>query len=184
MAKTSLPNNPDNLQFAPLSTHVRFMNLANHIYGRLCVAGYAGGRYWFCKCICGNTIKVRNSHLRKGHTRSCGCLAKETVTTHGETLNGVWSREYRSYMSAKERCQNPKSSKYQYYGGRGIEFRFTAFEQFLAEVGRRPTKEHSIDRIDNDGHYEPGNIKWSTRSEQRQNRRQAVRTGGKDNAPR
>lgn len=89
------------------------------------------------------------------------------VTTHGLTR----SPEYTAYCDAKARCRNPRKRRFYDYGGRGIEFRFESFEQFIAEVGMKPTPTDSIDRIDNDGHYEPGNVKWSTPKEQRRNRR-------------
>jgi hypothetical protein len=76
------------------------------------------------------------------------------------------SREYRSYQAAKFRCSNPKCCKWQYYGGRGIKFLFTSFEQFFAELGPRPTGT-TLDRIENDGNYEPGNVRWATWHEQR-----------------
>jgi hypothetical protein len=78
--------------------------------------------------------------------------------------------EYKAYFQARDRCINPKSPNYKNYGGRGIKFLFTSFEQFFAEVGRRP-KGKSIDRINNEGNYEPGNVKWSTRRQQALNRR-------------
>jgi len=81
-----------------------------------------------------------------------------------------FAREYNSYKSAQHRCRNPRDKAWKYYGGRGIEFRFTSFVQFIAELGPRP-EGTTLDRKDNDGHYEPGNVKWSTRSEQRLNSR-------------
>lgn len=79
--------------------------------------------------------------------------------------------EYRSYSGAKQRCTNPKAKRYQDYGGRGIEFRFTSFKEFITHVGLKPTPRHSLDRNNNDGHYEPGNVKWATPSEQNKNQR-------------
>jgi hypothetical protein len=79
--------------------------------------------------------------------------------------------EYHAYIGARSRCRNPKNDSYDKYGGRGIEFRFSSFEQFFAELGPRPGPEYSVDRIDNEGHYEMGNVRWATLSEQNLNRR-------------
>lgn len=79
--------------------------------------------------------------------------------------------EYRSYSGAKQRCTNSKSKNYADYGGRGIEFRFVSFQQFINCVGNKPTPKHSLDRIENEGHYEPGNVRWATCSEQNRNQR-------------
>lgn len=78
--------------------------------------------------------------------------------------------EYFSYQRAARRCQNPTDIRYPLYGGRGIEFRFKSFEEFFAEVGTKPSLKHSLDRIDNDGHYEPGNVRWATGIEQQRNK--------------
>ena len=99
-------------------------------------------------------------------------MSKDAIaTTHGHTSKGSRSPEYKAYKAAKQRCQNPAKDKYAYYGGRGIKFLFNSFTEFYAELGPKPTPEHSIDRINNDGHYEVGNVRWSTRKEQRSNRR-------------
>lgn len=82
--------------------------------------------------------------------------------------------EYRAFMNAKTRCENPRCEKYPIYGARGIRVLFASFEQFLVELGRRPSPAHSVDRIDNDGHYAPGNVRWATRSEQRMNQRKVA----------
>jgi hypothetical protein len=79
--------------------------------------------------------------------------------------------EYGSFYNAHSRCNNPNNSAYKYYGGRGIEFRFNNFEQFIAYIGDRPTPKHTLDRINTDGHYEPGNVRWATRLEQQNNLR-------------
>lgn len=81
------------------------------------------------------------------------------------------SPEYSTYLAAKKRCNNPKDTAYVRYGGRGIEFRFESFEEFFAAIGPKPSPKHSIDRINNDGHYEAGNVRWATDNEQRMNTR-------------
>lgn len=88
------------------------------------------------------------------------------MLTHGDSRKGQWASEYRSYQKAKDRCRNEKEAGFAHYGGRGIEFRFTSYEEFLDYMGRKPTQRHSIDRIDNDGHYEKGNVRWATPLEQ------------------
>ena len=91
-----------------------------------------------------------------------------TVTrTHGMRK----SPEYRSYAMARNRCKNPNADRWAEYGGRGIEFRFVGFEAFFAEVGPRPSLKHSVDRMDNNGHYEPGNVRWALHKDQCRNRR-------------
>jgi hypothetical protein len=77
------------------------------------------------------------------------------------------------FSGAKQRCRNPKARGYKYYGGRGIEVRFASFKEFYAHVGPRPSAQHSLDRIDSDGHYEPGNVRRATTEEQVNNRRNA-----------
>lgn len=87
---------------------------------------------------------------------------------HGESNGGANTPEYRAYNGAKARCSNLSLKD---YGGRGIEFRFTSYEQFLNHIGRRPTDQHSLDRIDTNGHYELGNVRWATDLEQARNKR-------------
>lgn len=93
-----------------------------------------------------------------------------THMTHGHKRGGKETSEYRAYTNAKQRCLNPNHNSYAAYGGRGIEFRFTSFQEFLAEVGLRPPG-MLLDRKDNDGHYEPGNVRWVTYKQSAQNRR-------------
>lgn len=144
------------------------------VFGWLTVVEYAGREQWdfyWCVCRCENKIKVRGSNLTSDRSTSCGCKRGESRKRHGHAVDNKLSPEYQSYKAAKSRCLNPRHEKYSYYGGRGIKFRFNSFEQFLAEVGKRPTKRHTLDRINNDGHYEPGNVQWATRAEQALNRR-------------
>lgn len=166
----------------PLSTFWRFMDLTGKRFHRLVVKWYIGKtgtrHKWICECDCGNHTIAASGDLRSEHTQSCGCYNKdrraETNITHGHSFANNRTPEYRAYSLAKGRCNNPKTPNFHLYGGRGIEFRFTSFEEFLQELGFRPSAKYSVDRIDNDGHYEKGNVRWATKSEQGKNKRTCV----------
>jgi hypothetical protein len=102
-----------------------------------------------------------------GKKKSCGCLLREGRPRHGMSETS----EYQIYHGIRNRCMNPSHIVYRYYGGRGIRVLFSSFEEFLADVGPRPTSQHSIDRKDVNGHYEPGNVHWVTPTEQNNNKR-------------
>jgi hypothetical protein len=121
------------------------------------------GTWWECLCECGKTRRIPIG--RWGRTASCGCAHNKSKVTHGRSK----TREYQAYHHAIQRCNDPKTRNYEYWGGRGIKFLFTSFEQFFAEVGKRPVG-HSLDRINNNGHYEPDNVRWATTKEQGENR--------------
>lgn len=94
---------------------------------------------------------------------------------HGQARRSGHTPEYDIYNTAKGRCIYRRNKSFKNYGGRGIQFRFKSFAQFLKAVGKRPSRKHVLDRIDNDGHYEPGNVRWATRSQSVKNRRSTKR---------
>lgn len=127
------------------------------------------------RCDCGVVREVFAENLRAGRTTSCGCWRARTAAIAGNPLERK-SPEYRAWANMKDRCENPRHRRYLDWGGRGIRVceRWRAFANFLADMGRRPSADHSLDRINNDGNYEPGNVRWATSSEQAQNRKRAA----------
>jgi hypothetical protein len=130
---------------------------------------------WLCHCTCGTVARVVGRDLRTGHTQSCGCLHRENWignrTTHGKSKTS----EYEIWCSMIKRCHgNPNGRAFKWYGAKGVTVEESwrhNFEQFLADVGPRPSKEHSLDRYPNPfGNYERGNVRWATRKEQARNK--------------
>jgi hypothetical protein len=143
-----------------------------NVYGKLTVVGFGGvrgrdGILWTCRCECGNSILVRGSCLRSGHTKSCGCI---TMSADGLCK----TPEYRIWYAMNDRCHNARHTHYRYYGGRGIAVcdRWReSFSAFLEDMGTKPFPEATIDRVDNSRGYSPDNCRWSTRKEQSLNTR-------------
>jgi len=143
---------------------------------------YRKDRRALFECYCGNEFISIISHVKSGHTKSCGCLFRKVVKvcnkTHGDTHK---SYIHNTWVCIKGRCFNQSNPAYDSYGGRGITIYkywirdYISFKNYiLSELGERPTKDHSLDRIDNNGNYEPGNLRWGSRSTQTINQRVRV----------
>lgn len=170
------------LIFKEKPTHWRFEDLTGQKFGRVTVLGFAGIddksiTFWYCRCDCGNITKVRAGGLKIGDSISCGCFnkqrLKEANTTHGHARNYNQSTTFSIWCSMLARCNNKKSNAYKDYGGRGITVckRWESFENFLEDMGERPSKEYTLDRKENNNGYYKENCRWADWVVQANNRR-------------
>jgi len=159
------------------------VDLTGQRFGRLTVLckddSDQQGRMWLCQCDCGNKKSVRVDHLKNGATTSCGCYSREVASKRNKTHGMTKSPEYSAWKHMIARCERPSDNRFHCYGARGIKVceRWKGkdgFRNFIADMGLRPGPRYSIDRINNDGNYEPSNCKWSTRVEQANNKEKNI----------
>lgn len=158
-----------------------FNDITGRKFGRLTVTKHShrkgAHQFWLCRCDCGNDKAVRTDHLQQGRVRSCGCLHKELASKRAATHRLSGTVMHRLWLGMHNRCRNPNEPGYKNYGGRGIDVceRWRTFENFLADMGPRPSDDHSIERIDNDRGYEKSNCRWATNKQQCNNQRRNKR---------
>lgn len=140
------------------------------------------GKWFLCRCDCGTQRAVRANSLKMGQSTNCGCYHREQTSKrmkenhpmykHGQARTGKRTKEWRAWNAMIRRCKYPSMERYSRYGGRGIIICnqwLNSFEAFFNDIGSAPSKSHSIDRTDNNGNYEPRNVRWATNSEQIRN---------------
>jgi len=170
---------------------MKIKNLVNQRFGKLIVVSYSstakGRAQWQCVCDCGVKLVLSGRQLTrkdKRHPSSCGCVPKVVARTHGLSKHPLYSAVIQQYR----RCCDTSYHGFKYYGGRGIKFDFAgvdkaeiithAIEYIENNLGPKPSKKHTIDRVDNNGNYAPGNLRWATKKEQVANRREGKKREG------
>lgn len=170
------------MKSTPMPMHPRFINLTGQTFGRLQVVSFAkqekrkrGSRSWWnCLCKCGVQKQILSDCLRSERTKSCGCFREEFRGTPQRTHGQTNTPEYNVWARIKQRCTNTKYHEFHLYGGRGIKICsrwLNSFEAFFRDMGPRTTPQHTVERINNDKGYEPGNCRWATQKENGRNKR-------------
>ncbi len=144
----------------------KIKDISGNVYGLWTVISYHGKKKWLCRCACGTVRPVERKGITKGGSRSCGCTRPlPSAKTHGDS----GSKEYQAWCGMKDRCYNVNTAQYKDWGGRGIvvcDRWVNSYPNFLSDMGRAPSKKHSIERNNVDGNYEPDNCRWATVFEQ------------------
>lgn len=184
---TSKQPSPDGIVFAPLPKDKRFKDITGNRFTEWTILGYAGKssggarkrNMWWCKCSCGSVGKVSIQDLMSSTSRSCGCLSRRLTSARSKTHGMSQTKEYLAWKNMISRCGNIKNKSYADYGGRGVSVSSQwlgecGFVNFYSQVGPRPSDVHSLGRIDNDGNYEPGNVRWESDFQQSCNKRNNI----------
>lgn len=165
------------------STNSKTINLTGQKFNHLLVLKVSekkskSGAMWECVCDCGKRTHVASFKLRSGAIKSCGCYRKELLTNLKHGYARGKDRTYRTWKEMRQRCNNPNSDKWKWYGGRGISIcaRWEDFSKFLKDMGHRP-EGHTLDRINSDGNYEPCNCRWATPKQQAETNRGCFKPG-------
>jgi len=152
-------------------------NLIGQTFGALVVTGFAFRNKhsqveWQCHCQCGNEVIIPTGSLTQGLTKSCKCLRSKSISDNLAVHGMSGTKVYRKWKALNQRCNDPNSAGFPMYGARGIKVceRWRKFENFYADMGDMPTPQHTVDRIDSNGDYCPGNCRWATMKQQQNNK--------------